>query len=81
MSLFCGFVSNYAMASSLLDPRLAAIAAIILLASVLLSRKQFPTPPGPQGLPVLCNHFGVKKKESWKASLKWAKQQGMYSEK
>jgi len=69
------------MASSLLDPRLAAIAVVILLPSVLLSREQFPTPPGPQGLPVLRNLFDIHKKESWKASLNWAKQHGMYSEK
>lgn len=68
-----------AMASSLLDPHLAAIAVVILLASVLLSRKQCHTPPGPQGMSVLWNLFEIK--GSWKASLNWAKQHGMYSEK
>jgi len=69
------------MASSSFDPRLAAIAVVILFASVLLCRKQCPTPPGPQGLLALFNLFDIPKKESWKAFLNWAKKHGIYSEK
>ena len=71
-------LSVSAMASSLLDPRLAAIVLVMLLASVSLFRKKRPTPPGPPGLPVLGNLFDIPKKESWKVYLDWGKQYSMF---
>nr|A0A5Q0QSI8.1 RecName: Full=Sesquiterpene synthase Agr5; AltName: Full=Terpene cyclase Agr5; Flags: Precursor [Cyclocybe aegerita]QGA30881.1 sesquiterpene synthase Agr5 [Cyclocybe aegerita] len=52
------------MASSLLEPSLAAIALVILLASVSLSRKKRPAAPEPQGLSVLGNLFDIPKRAS-----------------
>jgi hypothetical protein len=75
---FTFFLLMQAMASSLLDPRLAAIALVMLLASVSLFRKKRPTPPGPPGLPVLGNLFDIPKKESWKVYLDWGKQYSMF---
>ncbi|KAJ3512864.1 hypothetical protein NLJ89_g3271 [Agrocybe chaxingu] len=60
------------MAFSLLDSCLAALALVLLLAS--LSRKKRPVPPGPRGLPVLGNLFDIPKKESWQVYLDWGKQ-------
>ncbi|KAF8219463.1 cytochrome P450 [Tricholoma matsutake] len=62
------------MSSTAIDPRLAAIAAVALLASIVLFRKRRATPPGPPGLLLLGNIFDLPKKEPWKVYLQWGKQ-------
>lgn len=36
-------------------------------------RKRLPPPPGPPGLPLLGNVFGVPLKEAWLTYMEWAK--------
>ena len=36
-------------------------------------RKRLPLPPGPAGLPILGNVFGLPMKEAWLTYMKWTK--------
>lgn len=66
------------MLSAAFLPYSAAILLFILLFNILHRRSVKHFPPGPRGLPIIGNVFGVPKSYEWLEYQRWSKLYGIY---